>query len=108
MAGIMRYVEPLPAPAAAKSRQNDARKSGMILLETEVTTPYEPMPIRTKHAAVIRAPPSLSESQPPSGRVSEPIRGPVKASVIVARPTLPRIGALGNCSLSTSGNAAEY
>ena len=44
-----------------------------------IITPSTAAIMPTKVNSVTRAPPSLSDTQPPSGRVSEPTSGPRKA-----------------------------
>ncbi len=58
-----------------------------------------PAPITTKTATVIRAPPSRSDSLPPSGRASEPTSAPMNA--------IRTAGTSGKLVLISSGNAAE-
>ena len=53
----------------------------------------------TKFQSVTRAPPSLSESQPPTGRASAPTSGPRKAYFTGSTP--------GNWALMRSGSPAE-
>src|SRR6476619_4746264 len=95
IAGIILYVEPLPMPVAANTNRNATRNHGnhdgfspaiagsavgfgvswaRLHSTTSVKTT---MP--TKAPRVTLAPPYLSASQPPSGRVPEPTRAPRNA-----------------------------
>ena len=61
-------------------------------------TPIVAAPMTMKFQNVTIAPPTLSASQPPNGRESEPTKGPRNAMLIVTA---------GNWVLISSGNAAE-
>ena len=79
IAGIIRYVEPLPTPVATKSSMNAAKNNPKLCRLSDQTTPSTPTAIATKLSAVTLAPPTRSASLPPSGRISEPTRAPRKA-----------------------------
>ncbi|MCY1210885.1 hypothetical protein D9M72_225850 [compost metagenome] len=81
--GIIRNVEPLPRPVSANSTMNMIRKP----LKSPARPPAGRKTITPSTAAIMpanvnsvtRAPPSLSDTQPPTGRVSEPTSGPRNA-----------------------------
>ncbi len=76
----MRKVEPLPIPVSANSTMNMARKPAKLpalpSAGRNISTPTTAAIMPAKVNSVTRAPPSLSEIQPPTGRVSAPASGP--------------------------------
>src|SRR5471032_2157665 len=78
--------------------RNAVRKPAKSLMSTKYMTPIVAAPIAMKFQNVTIAPPTLSASNPPSGRDSEPTSGPMNAIAIVTA---------GNWVLISSGNAAE-
>ena len=79
IAGIIRYVEPLPIPPARRATRNPTRNSGNDPARTAAITPTTPRPMPTNTTAVIRAPPVRSASHPPSGRNADPTSAPRNA-----------------------------
>ena len=78
--GIIRYVEPLPIPASRKMTMNEPKKTGKLCWLTPMIAVTVNSASPRKTANVTRAPPTLSDSQPPSGRDIEPISAPMKPS----------------------------
>jgi hypothetical protein len=64
----------------------------------------------TVSQCVTRAPPSLSESHPPTGRTSDPTKGPSQAHCrgLGAFGLSAPSGSVPNTSWMSLGNAAEY
>ena len=105
MLGIMRYVDPLPMPVAAKMNRNVPRNSQKLASGNVSTTARAPTAIAVKAKTVIFAPPNRSASLPPKGRESDPMRAPRKASVMPAAP-IWKLENSGNCVAMTFGEHA--
>ncbi len=58
---------------------NEPKKSAKLCSLTPTIALIVSRPIPTKTASVTFAPPSLSDSQPPSGRATEPTSAPTNA-----------------------------
>ena len=88
----------MPIPVVTNSIRNIVRNPAKLLISMKYMTPIVAAAIATKFQNVTWAPPILSASKPPTGRISEPTSGPRKAIATVIS---------GNCVLSSSGKAAE-
>jgi hypothetical protein len=84
-------------PLITNRNRNAARKSAKEAAVRLSSTPPTPAPINRNVHAVTLAPPTRSDSQPPSGRDREPTSGPRNAMY----PLPPKL------VLMSSGKAAE-
>src|SRR3546814_2889632 len=81
--GIMQNDDPLPMPAMANRTRNASRNPGKLpwlcAPGNESMTAHTPSIMMKKTHKVIFAPPILSASHPPSGRMAAPSNGPIQA-----------------------------
>src|SRR6478609_10475899 len=77
IAGIILYTEPLPIPLNANSMTNPTRYSGNDCILDAASTIEAPSAIATKFRNDTLEPPNLSASEPPTGRINDPINGPM-------------------------------
>src|SRR6478735_5743781 len=98
MAGIILYTEPLPRPLKANSMTKPMRYSGSDWVLDAISTIDAPSAIATKLTNDTLDPPNLSASEPPTGRISEPISGPMKVRY-AAFTGVEKMSA--NCTCST-------
>ena len=100
--GIIRYVEPLPTPAATNRSRKHPRNSQKFAIGRVHSTASAPSAMTAKALIVTTAPPKRSASRPPKGRAREPIKAPRKAREIEAEPTA-NVENAGNWSAMSLG-----